>query len=60
MTPAERVSLIEAEATGQDLNSWEKHQFLPSIRSRITLSEKQEKVLSEIEAKVFGESDDSN
>lgn len=58
MTPAERVARIEAEATGQDLNSWEKHQFLPSIKSRTILTDRQEEVLREIEAKIFGEDDD--
>lgn len=54
MTPAQRVDRILAEAVGSDLNSWEKHSFLPSIRQRQTLSEKQEKTLAQIEAKVFG------
>lgn len=54
----ERVQRILDEAVGADLNSWEKHQFLPSICNMFTLSEKQEKVLRQIENKVFGESDD--
>ena len=54
MTPAQRVDRILAEAVGSDLSSWEKHQFLPSVRQRATLSEKQEKALAEIEARVFG------
>lgn len=58
MTPAQRVDRILAEAVGSDLSSWEKHSFLPSIRQRATLSEKQEKVLAQIEAKVFGSEDD--
>jgi len=54
MTPAERVDKILAEAVGSDLSSWEKHEFLPSIRSRTSLSEKQEACLCKIERKLFG------
>jgi hypothetical protein len=53
MTPAQRVARIESEAVGRDLSSWEKHQFLPSIKQRATLSEKQEKVLAQIEQRIF-------
>lgn len=42
------------EAVGSDLSSWEKHQFLPSIKQRQSLSEKQEKTLRQIELKVLG------
>lgn len=58
MSPAQRVARIEAEAVGRDLSSWEKHEFLPSIKQRATLTEKQEKVLSLIERRVFGEDDE--
>lgn len=58
MTPAQRVDRILAEAVGSDLSSWEKHEFLPSVRQRTTLSEKQEKVLASIESKVFVGDDD--
>lgn len=58
MTPAERVDRILAEAVGSDLTSWEKHQFLPSVRQRTSLSEKQEKALASIERKVFGGDDE--
>ncbi len=58
MTPAQRVGRILAEAVGSDLSSWEKHEFLPSIRQRATLTEKQEKVLAGIESKVFGGDDE--
>lgn len=58
MTPAQRVARILAEAVGSDLSSWEKFEFLPSIRQRATLTEKQEKVLAGIEARVFGDGDD--
>lgn len=58
MTPAQRVERIMAEAVGRDLNSWEKHEFLPSIKQRSTLTDKQEKVLLQIERKVFSGEDD--
>jgi len=58
MTPSQRVARILAECVGSDLSSWEKHEFLPSIKQRQTLSEKQEKVLAGIEARVFGGDDD--
>lgn len=58
MTPAQRVERILAECVGSDLSSWEKHEFLPSIKQRATLTEKQEKVLAGIEARVFGSGDD--
>jgi hypothetical protein len=58
MTPAQRVDRILAEAVGSDLTSWEKHQFLPSVRQRTALSEKQEKTLAQIEANVFGGDDE--
>lgn len=58
MTPAKRVERILAEAVGSDLSSWEKFEFLPSIKQRATLTEKQEKVLAGIEARMFGDGDD--
>lgn len=58
MTPAQRVERILADAVGSDLSSWEKHEFMPSIKQRATLTEKQEKVLAGIEARVFGGDDD--
>jgi hypothetical protein len=58
MTPAQRVDRILAEAVGSDLSSWERFEFMPSVRQRTTLSEKQEKALAQIEAKVFGEGND--
>jgi hypothetical protein len=53
MTPAQRVARIDAEVVGRDLSSWKKHQFLPSIKQRATLSDKQEKVLAQIEKRLF-------
>ena len=53
LTPEERVANIFAEAVGRDLSSWEKYEFLPSIRMRVSLSAKQEEVLSKIEQRVF-------
>ena len=58
MTPAQRVDRIMAEAVGRDLSSWEKFEFLPSIRQRWTLTEKQEKVLSSIEQRLFEEGEE--
>jgi len=53
MTPAQRVARIEAEAVGRDLSSWERFEYLPSIKQRATLSDKQEKVLAQIEHRLF-------
>lgn len=58
MTPAERVAAIEAEATGSDLNSWEKFNFLPSIKRCYSLKPNQERTLKEIEDRIFGSDDD--
>ena len=55
MTPAERVKRIMDEAVGRDLSSWERFEFLVSVKARTTLSEKQEKVLAQIERRLFGE-----
>ena len=48
-----RVKAILDEATGQDLNSWEKN-FLRSLKDRgnTTVSEKQEACLKKIENKL--------
>ena len=54
MSPAERVKRITDEAVGRDLNSWERFEFLPSIAKRTVLTDKQEKILAQIEAKLFG------
>lgn len=37
MTPAKRVERILAEAVGSDLSSWEKFEFLPSVKQRTSL-----------------------
>jgi len=49
----ERVKAILDEATGQDLNSWEKN-FLRTLKDRgnTTVSEKQEACLRKIEVKL--------
>lgn len=52
MTPAERVKRILDEAVGRDLSSWERHQFLVSIRSLARLSAKQESCLRKIEERL--------
>jgi len=58
MTTAERVKRIMDEAVGSDLSSWEKFEFLPSIKERSSLSEKQEKVLHGIEQRIFEEEEE--
>ena len=55
MTTIERVKRIIDEAVGSDLSSWEKFEFLPSIKERTSLSEKQEKCLRGIEKRIFEE-----
>jgi len=55
---AERVKRILDEAVGRDLSSWERHEFLPSIKHRMTLTDKQESVLSGIEKRVFEEDEE--
>lgn len=56
-TPAKRVQAILDEAVGSDLSSWEKFEFLPSIKECESLSEKQEKCLRGIEKRIFDEDD---
>ena len=58
MTTAKRVQRILAEAVRSDLSSWEKFEFLPSIKERSSLSEKQEKVLHGIEQRIFEEEEE--
>ena len=57
MTPAERVKRITDEAVGRDLNSWERFEFLPSISKRTVLTDKQEKILAQIENRLFRNSE---
>lgn len=57
-TPAQRVKRITDEAVGRDLTSWERHEFLPSIAQRRTLTDKQEQILAGIEQKVFGDAEE--
>jgi len=58
MNTRQRVERIEDECDGvwsqYDVTSWERN-FLESVKERSALSEKQEDVLSKIEAKVFGD-----
>ena len=58
MITAQRVQRIMDEAVGSDLSSWEKFEFLPSIKERSSLSEKQEKVLHGIEQRIFEEEEE--
>lgn len=60
-TPRERVERIEKECAGvwgQSGVSSQDRNFLLSIKSRQTLSEKQEKWLRDIEQRVFNEDED--
>lgn len=56
--PRDRVRKILDECVGSDLSSWEKNEFLPSVANRFILTEKQEKCLAGIEARVFGGGDE--
>ena len=57
MTPAERVKRITDEAVGRDLSSWERFEFLPNIKQRTVLTDKQEKILAQIENRLFRNSE---
>lgn len=56
--PRARVRRILEECVGSDLSSFEKHEFLPSIANRFTLTGPQDACLAKIEARVFGGDDD--
>lgn len=58
MLPTARVKRITDEATGQDLSSKERFEFLPSIMGRQFLSVAQERWLSQIERRIFKTYDD--
>ncbi len=53
-----RVDLVLADAVGRDLSSWERHEFLPSLRNFVALSAKQEEMLAKIEYRVYDTQDD--
>ena len=53
MLPAARVKRITDEATGQDLSSKERFEFLPGIAGRSFLSDAQERWLAQIERRIF-------
>lgn len=53
-----RVERVLADAVGRDLSSWERNEFLPSLRKFWTLSATQEKLLAEIEKRVYEGEDD--
>lgn len=55
--PRARVRRIVEECAGSDLSSWEKHEFLPCISNQFALTTDQEKVLADIERRVFGDAD---
>lgn len=52
--PRARIRRLVAECVGSDLSSFEKHELLPSFANRFVLTEKQEKCLAAIEARVLG------
>lgn len=58
MSVVRRVEKLEEECDGvwsqYGVTSWERN-FLESIKERSSLSDKQEDILTKIEAKVFGE-----
>lgn len=56
--PRARIRRLVGECVGSDLSSFEKHELLPSFANRFVLTEKQEKCLAGIEARVFGSDDD--
>lgn len=58
MSPAERVDRIFAETVGSDLTSWERFNFLPSIRDKADLTSRQHNVLRTIEQRVLKEDSD--
>jgi len=56
--PSERVKRIFDETVGSDLSSWEKFEFLPSIKNRRALSDPQERILAGIEKRVLEEDEE--
>lgn len=58
LTPAQRVKRIFDNTVGADLSSWEKFEFLPSIKDRRSLTENQEKCLRGIESRVLDEDEE--
>lgn len=59
-TPAHvaRIDKLLAEAVGRDLSSWERNEFLPSIRKCSFLTPRQEDCLAKIERRVYETTDD--
>ena len=57
MRPAARVKRITDEATGQDLTSKERFEFLPGIATQQFLSAPQERWLASIERRIFNTDD---
>jgi len=53
-----RIDKVLADAVGRDLSSWERNEFLPSIRQRAFLTPRQEDVLCKIERRVYETTDD--
>jgi hypothetical protein len=63
MTPRERVRRIEQECAGvwasYGVTAWER-EFLASIARLSALSEPQDKILADVEEKVFGAASDDD
>lgn len=59
-TPAHvaRIDKVLADAVGRDLSSWERNDFLPSIRKCSYLTPRQEDCLVKIEHRVYDTTDD--
>lgn len=53
-----RVDRLLTDAVGRDLSSWERNEFLPSLRKFWTLSAKQESLLAKLEHRVYETTDD--
>ena len=58
MRPVARVKRITDEATGQDLTSKERFEFLPTVAKQQFLSVGQERWLASIERRIFKTDDD--
>lgn len=53
-----RIDKVLADAVGRDLSSWERNEFLPSIRKCSYLTPRQEDALAKIERRVYETTDD--
>ena len=53
-----RVNQLLDDAVGRDLSSWERNEFLPSLRKFWSLTPRQEGLLAAIERRVYETTDD--